>query len=164
MTNSCKEFVLDDVMAITAIPIENITSYSIHSPANNLTKLIAGNGFNPSYLNAITIGMQPAVAGGSLIPIKRFTGKAKDDESDSVAGRLHTVTVTCEVDDREAEVWNLLLTLERTNRHLILTFRDNSRAFVSATQDTYLCNTDRDGAKTSVMFRIQNLMGIQLLA
>ena len=75
MTNSCKEFVLDDVMAITAIPIENITSYSIHSPANNLTKLIAGNGFNPSYLNAITIGMQPAVAGGSLIPIKRFTGK-----------------------------------------------------------------------------------------
>ena len=94
----------------------------------------------------------------------RFTGKAKDDESDSVAGRMHTVTVTCEVDDREFEVWDHLLTLERTYRHLILTFRDNSRAFVSSTQDTYLCSVERDGAKTTVTFRIQNLMGIQRVA
>lgn len=162
--NNCKEYALDDIMAITAIPIENISTFSVDSYANRLTPTIPGSGFNPSLANAITIGMQPHAAGGLLIPIKRFTGKAKDDESDSVAGRLHTVTVTCEVDDRDEEVWNYLLTLERTNRHLLLSFRDNSSAFVSATRDTYLCRVERDGAKTSVTFRIQNLMGIQLLA
>lgn len=161
--NNCKEFVLDDLMAIVAIPIENIPASSIDSVANRLTPTIAGTGFSPSLSDAITIGMQPAVSGGILIPIRRFTGKAKDDESDSVAGRLHTVTVTCEVDDRDGEVWDHLLTLERTYRHLILTFRDNSRAFVSSTQDTYICNVERDGAKTTVTFRIQNLMGIQLI-
>lgn len=164
MTSTCKEFVLDDLMAITAIPIENIPATAIDSVANRLTPTIAGSGFAPSLTRAITIGMQPAEAGGILIPIRRFTGKAKDDESDSVAGRLHTVTVTCEVDDREAEVWDHLLTLERTCRHLLLTFRDNSRAFVSSTQDTYLCNVERDGSKTTVTFRIQCLMGIQLIA
>lgn len=162
--NSCKEFVLDDVMAITAIPIENIPAFNVDSYANRLTPTVPANGFNPSFAYAITIGLQPATPGGIVIPIIRFTGKAKDEESDSVAGRLHTVTVTCQVDDREAEAWDHLLTLERTNRHLLLTFRDNSHAFVSATQDTYLCQTERDGAKTRVMFRIQNLMGIQLLA
>lgn len=163
MISTCKEFVLDDVMAITAIPIANIPTSGITSPVNNLTPVIRGS-FSPSLSNAITIGLQPAVAGSILIPIKRFTGKAKDDESDSVAGRLHTVTVTCEVDDRDFEVWNHLLSLERICRHLILTFRDNSRAFVSSTQDTYICNVERDGAKTTVTFRIQNLMGIQLIA
>ena len=164
MTSNCKEFVLDDALSITAVPIDNIPAVSVNSPANSLTKTIGRNGFAPSLAGAITIGQQPAVAGGILIPIKQFTGKAKDDESDSVAGRLHTVTVTCNVDDRELDVWNHLLTLERTCRHLILTFRDGSRAFVSATEDTYLCNVERDGAKTTVTFRIQNVMGIQLIA
>ena len=112
---------------------------------------------------SITIGLHPATPGGTLIPIMRKSGKAKDDESDSVAGRLHTVTVTCEADDRDSDVWNDLLTLERTPSHLLLTFRDNTRAFVAATQDTYLCTTERDGSKTSVTLRIQNLMGIQPL-
>lgn len=113
---------------------------------------------------AITIGLQPASSGGMLIPIIHTTGKAKDDESDSVAGRMHTVNVTCRVDDRDSETWDYLLRLERTPRHLLLTFRDLSRGFVSATRDTYLCNVERDGAKTNVTFRIQCLMGIQLIS
>lgn len=161
--SNCKEFVLDDVMAITAIPLANISTALPASPANSLTPTINSSGFNPSLTNAITIGMQPATSGGTLIPIIRTTGKAKDDVSDSVAGRQHTVSVTCQVDDRAADVWDDLLTLERKQYHLLLTFRDLSRAFVSATQDTYICTVERDGAKTSVAFRIHNLMGIQLL-
>ena len=163
MTN-CKEFVLDDVMAITAIPLANISASSITSPVNQLSPTLPSSTIAPSMLSgSITIGLQPAVLGGTLIPIMRKSGKAKDDENDSVAGRLHTVTVTCEADDRNSDVWNHLLTLERTPSHLLLTFRDNTRAFVSATEDTYLCNVERDGSKTSVTLRIQNLMGIQLL-
>lgn len=163
MTN-CKEFVLDDVMAITAIPLANISASSITSPVNQLSPTIPSSAIVPSMLSSsITIGLQPAVLGGTLIPIIRKSGKAKDDESDSVAGRLHTVTVTCEADDRDSDVWNYLLTLERTPSHLLITFRDNTRAFVSATEDTYLCNVERDGSKTSITLRVQNLMGIQLL-
>lgn len=163
MTN-CKEFVLDDVMAITAIPLANISASSITSPVNQLSPTLSSSAIVPSMLSSsITIGLQPAVLGGTLIPIMRKSGKAKDDESDSVAGRLHTVTVTCEADDRDSDVWNHLLTLERTPSHLLLTFRDNTRAFVSATEDTYLCNVERDGSKTSITLRVQNLMGIQLL-
>ena len=108
--------------------------------------------------------------GGKLVPIRRMTGKAKDSKSDSVAGRLHTVTVNCEVDDRDLSadgndltVLDYLLALERTPCHLLLTFRGGQRAFVAATNDTYMCETTRDGAKTSLSFKIQNLMGIQLI-
>lgn len=163
MTN-CKEFVLDDVMAITAIPLANISASSITSPVNQLSPTLPSSTIVPSMLSSsITIGLQPAVLGGTLIPIMRKSGKAKDDESDSVAGRLHTVTVTCEADDRDSDMWNHLLALERTPSHLLLTFRDNTRAFVSATEDTYLCNVERDGSKTSITLRVQNLKGIQLL-
>ena len=163
MTN-CKEFVLDDVMAITAIPLANIPASSVTSPVNQLSPTLPSSTIVSSMLpGSITIGLQPTTSGGILIPIMRKTGKAKDDENISVAGRLHTVTVTCEADDRDPDVWNHLLTLERTPSHLLLTFRDNTRAFVAATQDTYLCTTERDGSKTSVTLRVQNLMGIQLL-
>lgn len=154
---SCKEYQLDDLMAITAVPVANISAASAMSPVNALTPTVAS--FTPTMTGAIAIGMQP----GADIPIMRDTGKAKDDESDSVSGRLHTVSVSCEVDDRDGAVWAPLLTLERSPRHLLLTFRGGARAFVSASQYTYVCTVERNGAKTSVAFRIQNLMGIQLM-
>ena len=154
---SCKEYQLDDLMAITAVPVANISASDPSSPVNRIGATVPS--FSPSLAGAITIGLHP----GADIPIVRDTGKAKDDESDSVAGRLHTVAVTCEVDDRDGAVWAPLLTLERSQRHLLLTFRGGARAFVSATRDTYICTVERNGAKTSVSFRIQNLMGIQLM-
>lgn len=158
---SCKEFALDDLMAVTAIPI---TDYVLGTAAWQLTPTIDSNKFSPATLdNAIVIGLQPATADGVVIPIMRATGEAKDDESDSVSGRMHTVTVSCKVDDREAEMWNHLLTLERTPSHLLLTFRGGDRAFVAATEDAYNCTVERDGAKTSVSIKVQNFMGIQLI-
>ena len=154
---SCKEYQLDDLMAITAVPIANIPASDPASPVNKLTPTVAA--FTPTMTGAITIGLQR----GADIPIMRDSGKAKDDESDSVSGRLHTVSVQCEVDDRDGAVWAPLLTLERSQRHLVLTFRGGARAFVAASQDTYICTVERNGAKTSVAFRIQNLMGIQLM-
>lgn len=160
--NNCKEFVLDDLMAIVAIPVADVSASTPSSPVNQLTATIAAEDFNVD--NAIAIGLQPASADGAYIPIKRKTGKAKDTESDSVAGRLHTVTVTCEVDDRDAGVWGYLLTLSRTPSHLLLTFRDGvTKGFVVGSEDTWLCNTERDGGKTTVTIKIQNLMGIQMI-
>lgn len=173
--SACKEFFLDDLMAITAIPVTvyNPTAVSGGSPSGItswlLTPVIPKAQFSPTLTRAITIGQQPAT-GGTLIPIMRLTGKAKDDESDQTAGRLHKVTVNCQIDDRDLSrdasgmtVLDHLLTLQRTPSHLLLTFRDKSRAFVQASKDTYLCTVDRDGAKTSVQFRIECLMGIQML-
>lgn len=158
--NNCKEFLLDDVMAITAIPVSD---FNLGTAAWQLKPTISAPVFSPPLYNAITIGLQPAVTGGTLIPIFRATGKAKDSESDVVAGRQHSVNVSCEVDDRNGAVWNDLLTLERTPSHLLLTFRQGTRAFVSSTADTYICEVERDGARTSVSFKIHNLMGIQLI-
>jgi hypothetical protein len=157
--NSCSEFQLDDLMAVTAVPIANIPATDPSSPVNRLTATVGT--FTPSYSGAITIGRQSP--GGNLIPIVRDSGKATDDEGDSVAGRLHTVKVSCEADDRDGTVWADLLTLERTPRHLILMFRGGARAFVAATRDTYTCTVERSGAKTSVTFTVKNLMGIQLM-
>lgn len=161
---TCKEFFLDDFMAVTAIPIANIPANSVSSPVCQLTPTIDKDFFYPSLDDAITIGLQAYESGLTLIPIIRHTGKAKDEESDAVSGRSHTVTVTCDVDERDVEIWTPLLALERTPSHLLLTFRDESAAFVAATNDNYMFNVSRDGAKTTVTFRIQNLMGIQALA
>jgi hypothetical protein len=81
-----------------------------------------------------------------------------------VAGRLHTVKVTCRADGRDFSVYGLLLQLERTPSHLLLTFRDGTRGFAQATADSYLCTVERDGAKISVSLRVQNTMGIQLIS
>jgi len=173
--NSCTEFVLDDLMAIIAIPVGNIAPSSADSPALEKAKTVAGNFSGHYYPDTIVIGRSPVKQtvqkGGAsetftsgLIPIIQATGKAVDDESDSVAGRMHTVKVTCKVDDRDSAVWDRLLELERTPRHLLLTFHDGvTQGFVTATQDTYLCEVGREGAKTSVTFRIQNLMGVRLV-
>lgn len=157
---ACKEFILDDVMAITAIPLSDV---SIGSATWQLTPIIPLGQFSPTLSNAITIGLHTPDAYGTLIPIMRKSGKAKDEESDSVAGRLHTVTVNCEVDDRDTAVWNDLLALERTPSHLLLVFRDQSRAFVQGSMDTWHCTVSRDGSKTSVAIRIQCHTGIQMI-
>ena len=160
---NCNEYVLDDMLAVTAIPVDDIPASDPASPVNMLTPTIPSEDFYPTLDDAIAIGLQAVTEGGTLIPIMRKSGKAKDDESDSVAGRLHTVNVTCEVDDRNSEIWNALLTLKRTPRHLVLTFRGGQRAFVAATEDTYQCTVERDGGKTTVAFKIQCMMGIQIL-
>lgn len=171
MTN-CKEFVLDDLMAITAIPVSDISASDTYSPVNRLTPTIPEDEFNPTLDNAIVIGRQAATADGVMVHIKRLSGKAKDDTSDSVAGRLHTVTVNCEVDERGGEIWAPIaamnnvpcsLRLERTPHHLLLSFRDGTQGFAVASEDTYQCTIERDGAKVGVNFKIQNLIGIQML-
>lgn len=156
----CSEFVLDDLMAVTAIPV---TDFIPGTAAWQLRPTIPSAGFSPTLARAIVIGLRPAVAGGRLVPIMKLTGKAKDDETDSVAGRLHKVAVTCQADDRDPAVWDHLLALERTPSHLLLTFRDGTHGFVQADADTYICTVERDGAKTSVAFHIQDMMGIQLI-
>lgn len=161
---SCKEFFLDDMLAITTIPIDHISAGDINSPVNRLTPTIDKAIITDNMLaGSVTIGLKAVGTDGVLIPIMRRTGKVKDDESDSVAGRLHTVNVTCDVDGRDSDVWDRLLALERTPSHLMLTFRGGAQAFVSASRDTYLCNVARDGAKTTVSFRVQDLMGVQMM-
>ena len=114
--NNCKEFALDDLMAITAIPVAD---YVLGTKAWQLKPTIVTTSFSPTLTNTIVIGLQTATVGGKLIPIRRHTGKAKDAESDSVAGHLNTVTASCEV--------------------------------------------ERSNGKTSVSFKLYNLMGIQLI-
>lgn len=145
-------------MAITAIPIDD---FNLGTLSWQITPTIPSSSFSPTLTHAIVIGQKPAVTGGKLIHIKRLTGKAKDSEDDTTAGRLHTVNVSCTADERDDSVWENLLLLERTPCHLLLSFRDGRRAFVKATKDTYICEVERDGAKTSVQFKIQNLMGVQ---
>lgn len=155
---SCQEFDLDDLLAVTAVPIAD---YSPGASSWQVKPTIPETGLSPTLTNAIVIGQKPAVTGGKLIPIIRASGNAKDNEGDSVAGRKHTVTVSCEADDRESVVLDYLLSLERTPSHLLLTFRNGTRGFVFADEDSYTCEVGRDGAKTSVKFDIENYMGIQ---
>ena len=167
---NCKEYYLDDARAITAIPVSEATINEAEptSPANQLTPIIDEEWFSLSS-DTIVIGRYRPIENEvvrddvAFIPIQPGTGKVKDAQDDSVAGRLHTVNVTFEVDDREGEVWTRLLTLERTPCHLVLTFSDGkTRGFVTGNEDTWMCHTDRDGKKTSVTIKIQNLMGVQL--
>lgn len=157
---SCTEFNLDDLLAIIAVPVAD---YSPLTRDWQLKPTIPNATFSPSLTNAIAIGLQAATTGGKLIPITRKSGKAKDSESDSVAGRKHSVTVSCEADGRDSKAWDYLFCLERTPCHLILTFRNGARAFVQASEDTYTCEVSRENAKTNLDFKIENLMGIQLI-
>ena len=157
---SCKEFYLDDVMAIVAVPVDDYDFWPYVSP---LQPTIARANLSLPMTNAIVIGQQAATDGGNLIPIINTTGKAEDNEDDSVTGRKHTVIVKCEVDDRDDDTWPLLRTLETTPHHLLLTFRGKKQAFVAASEDTYKFSVSRSGAKTSVQFHIESLSGLQLI-
>lgn len=160
-TRACGEYTYDNLLAITAIPV---TDYDLGSLDWQLKPTIRNTAFSPP-INAktIVIGLQPAVTGGFLVPMKRDSGSVKDSESDSVAGRKHTVSVECEADERNPLVRDILLQLERTPSHLLLTFRNGVQGFASATIDTYQCAVDRSGGKTNVKFDLENLMGIQII-
>lgn len=154
---NCQEL-FDEVTVITAVPVADFTEVG----RTALSPTIDEDYFSPMLTNAIVIGREPAVTNGALIPIKG-RAKAKDNTQDNTAGRLHTVGVDCTVDDRDGDVWQYLLNLERNPMHLILNFRNGGRAFVHGDRDSYLCQVERDSGTTNVSFRIQNLMGIQLI-
>jgi len=162
---TCREYELDDLLAVTAIPVDD---FPLGLQAWQLKPVIPGEAFSPVKTNAIVIGQQPATPGGMLVPIVRMSGKVKDEEDDAVAGRRHVVTVTCEADDRDLAadsggrtVPDYMLQLERTPSHLLLMFRGGTQAFVAATRDTYVCKVDRDGAKTGITLKVEDMMGIQ---
>ena len=157
---NCKEFYLDDVMAIVTVPVDDYDFWPYVSPPH---PTIASADLSLPMTNAIVIGQQAATDGGNLIPIINTTGKAEDTEDFTVAMRKHIVTVKCEVDDRDGDAWPLLRTLETEPRHLLLTFRGKKQAFVAASKDTYKFSVSRSGAKTSVQFHIESLSGLQLV-
>jgi hypothetical protein len=160
---SCKEFALDDLMAIAAVPVSKYTPSGTTMLAPAITDedtLEMLDGIVDA--DAIVIG-KSSKNGSALIPIMRGTGKVKDSENLNTAGRLHTVSVECEVDDRESEAWTLLHRLERMAAHLILTSRDGSRFFVQGSDDTYLCTVNRDGEKTGISLKVQCMMGAQMI-
>lgn len=159
---SCREFALDDVAAITAIPLTKYTETdTLLSPVINT--------FSPVFdASTIVIGqVRQQVSGsgvGSLIPLISSSASVKDTETLGVAGRAHTSDVECEVDDRDADVWQTIQTIERAAHHLILLCKSGDRFFVRASEDTYTCTTSRDGKKTSLSFKIHSLMGLQKIA
>ena len=147
---NCREFALDDLAAIVAIPVwkQCGTGMSVES----LAGLVQDE-------DSIVVGS--FVRAGSLIPILHATGKVSDTVSDTVAGRLHTVTVKCDVDIRNPEVVPFLRRLQQTPSHLILTSHNGDRFGVYATEYTYLCETEQDDEKTPLSIRIQSVMGLQ---
>ena len=155
-------------MAIVAVPVSKYTPGSATSELEQTKRVMLEPTVSAEVLDgiidadAITIGTT-SQNGSALIPIIKQTGKVKDAESLDTAGRLHTVSVECEVDDRDSEAWTLLHRLERKAAHLILTSRDGSRFFVQGSGDTFLCTVNRDGEKTSVSLKVQCMMGVQLL-
>ena len=157
--NNCSEYVLDDMVAITAIPIDDYEAIG----STSLEPTIKAADFAPSLINAIVVGIYPAEAGGVVIPIVKSTGKVKDSESKNVAGRSHNVNVECDIDDRDASLWPVIVNLERNAYHLLLTLRDGTRTFVQATEDSYMCTSERGSGKTSLTFKVHNMMGMQLI-
>jgi hypothetical protein len=148
---------MDEIIAVTAVPLGDVP---VGDSAWQVAPVIPDDYFYASYAHAVTLGITPEISHGDFIPVRK-KGAVKDSESDSVAGRLHTVSISCEVDERDDEVPVKLLQLERTPSHLIVTFLDGSTAFCQGTEDTYRCDIDRDGAKTTVSFQVQNIMGLQ---
>lgn len=153
----CNEFILKDLVTITAIPVGDVAV----GPMALLSPKITTSQLTVAYSHAVVIGRVPATAGGDLIPIISDSGKAKDDVSDAVAGRRHKVAVSCDVDDREPHTWDLLRRLEQEPFCLMLTYRGGEYGFAYADEDTYACTVERDDKDTAVKFSIENLSGIQ---
>lgn len=156
---NCLEYI-DSVMSVVAIPLDDLP---LSTAAWQLSPAIPAGDFSPTLDHAITIGVRPATEEGILVPMRSNDGKVKDDTSDNTAGRLHTVNVMCNVDDRDAEAPDVLLALQRTPFHLLLMFRNGQSGLVAATRDSYLCQVSREDGNTSISFRIQNLNGMQLI-
>ena len=56
--NNCKEFLLDDLMAVVAIPV---TDYNPGAAAWQLKPVIPATGFSPTLTNAITIVLKDGI-------------------------------------------------------------------------------------------------------
>ena len=115
-----------------------------------------------SYDNSINFGRE-AIEDGYVIHIIKDSIKVDDKEDDQIAGRCHNVTIKAELDERSEDVWMLVRRLEANPYCFMLLFKSGTQLFVSATEDAYLCTIDRDEDKSQLVFKVQNLAGVQVV-
>lgn len=158
--SNCTETRLKGVAAILAVPVDDL-SLTASAQVSPIIKTGAGSQLTFRKENTIGIGR-----GSALATIIRTTpttdyAEAKDSESDNVGGRSHTVTVQGDINDDNLDTLAYLLTLERTAHSLILVLANGRYYVVTATEDSYQFTVNRETNKTSIEFRIHNLMGCQ---
>lgn len=155
----CKEYSYSHISAVTAIP----AAECVVSPMAALSPVIEEDQLTiASLASAIVIGR--SADGGAVIPFVRDSIKIGDSEQVAVAGRSHSVELSCEADAREADVMSHVANLERGIYCLLIQLGDGSRAFVAADRDTYQCTSGKStDNNVTISIKIHNLHGIQLV-
>ena len=155
----CKEYTYSHIASVTAVP----SAECALSPAAIFSPVIEDEQLTIASLdNTIVIGR--SADGDAVIPFVRDSVKVSDAESDAVAGRSHTVELSCEVDARNVTVITHIARLERGPYCLLLQLGDGSRAFVAADRDSYLCTSGKStDNNVSISIKIHNRQGIQLV-
>lgn len=145
-----------EVLAVDAIPVSSLVI-----PASSLLA-------DPISLSAISFDARSVIriaheedAANTVVMIAGMRGSIKDDESDSVAGRIHTVTLTADVNESSASTRSSLRRLESRAHALLLYFRDGRMGLVQCDRDSYLTTVARGETHSSIQMRIQDLLGIQ---
>ena len=87
----CQEFSESKIASVIAVPVGDCTM----DAASQLSPTVFTSAYAASLTHAVSIGRVPAMQGGDVIPHIADTMKLSDSESDSVAGRLHTVKFKC---------------------------------------------------------------------
>ena len=152
----CTEIPLNELLAIDAVPVADMTVQAQYVLADTLPE----SGVTVVKQNLIRIAA--GAAGAKMIPLNPSErGKLKDDERDALPGRSHTITVDADINDLAATTRAAMRILERHPHSLLLSFRDGREAIVVTNPDSYVCTTTRDGSRTTINIRIQNVVGVQ---
>lgn len=154
----CTEIPLYDVQSIDAVPVADVWI----SAAAYLATELRNSDFVIDPTRLVRIAAQDAGAG--IVPLLLTTrGGIRDEESDGVAGRVHTVTLTADVNEKAASSRAALRRLELRPHTLLIRFIDGRSALVVATKDSYLVTTSRDGSKAAITLRIHTAEGLRYI-
>lgn len=158
--SNCTETLLKGIAAIIAVPEKDL-SLTTTAQLSPVIKTGAGTQLTFLRTNAIGIGRGKDISTLiRTIPTAEYA-EAKDSENDNVAGRSHSITVEVDINDDNTSVLPWLLTLEREAHSLILCLTNGRYYVATATEDSYQFTVSRETNKTSIEFRIHNLMGCQ---
>lgn len=142
----CKEHYYDLIGQIS-VYADNAVSFS--QPFNEMRKYLAPADYTLTDAPLMTL------------KIKRDTGKLKETLSTSVNGESYEVTVTFEVEQVTAALYEKLDLLKKGFNHLILKSFPDNRMLVRSTEYAYRFEYKENDGNLQGEFTIQNLNGAQ---
>lgn len=143
---NCRERNYELITDITAYPDGAVT---FTKPMQVFDKHITPDEFTLDTAQAISV------------PMKGGSGKLEDSSKEGLQGTVYTASLTWEVDNPDADAYEVLKSLKKTFKHLIVTTFGGNRSLIRSNEDGWLMRYEESGGVIKCDLSVMNVSGVR---